>query len=135
MNAPISSKSGTPFPKWMTWLFLAVGLLLAADGLRDVSFHKIFVGACCAYGAGYKNRMYLDDEGIIRESGSWFASRRDVFPWEEVTFVTLARRGRQMMAFFERGDSGWKLAFDRDQQEAIELLVRNKCPEIEVDIV
>lgn len=135
MNVLISSKSGTPFPKWMAGLALVVGLLLAADALRDFSFHKILVGACCAYASGYRKKMYLDEEGIVRESGSWFASRRDVFPWREVAFVTLARRGRQLMAFFERGEAGWKLLFDRDQQESLESLIRAKCPGVEIDLV
>ena len=135
MNAILSSKSGTPFPKWMARLALVIGLLLAADALRQFSFHKLIVGVCCAYAAGYSKRMYLADEGIVRESGSWFASRKEVLPWEEVAFVTLALKWRQIMAFFERGETGWRLLFDRDQREPLESLLRVKCPGVEIDVV
>lgn len=135
MNERIPSRSGTPFPRWMAWIALAVGLLLMADALRSFSFHKLLVGACCVYVSSYRKRMYLADEGVVRETGGWFGKRQSLIPWSEVTFVTLARRGRQMMAFFERGDSGWKLLFDRTQQEPVEALLREKCPGIEVDVL
>lgn len=135
MNERIPSRSGTPFPRWMSWVALAVGFFLMADALRLFSFHKLLVGVCCVYVSGYRKRMYLAEEGVVRETGGWFGRRREMIPWGEVTFVTLARRGRQMMGFFERGDTGWKLLFDLEQQGPLEALLKEKCPEIRVDVL
>ena len=43
------SLTGTPFPKWMKWFALVVGILLVGDGMRSFAFHKILVGAVLAY--------------------------------------------------------------------------------------
>lgn len=134
MEDIVLSRSGTPFPKWMSWLVLVVGLLLVADGMRDFAFHKLFVGACCAYAAGYRKKMYLADEGIVRESGTWFRKGREVLPWDEVKFVTLAFKGKEMMAFFERDITGWKLLFDREQEAEVRKMLARKIPKVEVDV-
>ena len=39
------------------------------------------------------------------------------------------------MAFFERGVTGWKLLFRRDQEEPLRGLIRRKIPQVEVDTV
>lgn len=133
MDDVVLSRSGTPFPKWMSWIVIVVGLLLVADGMRTFAFHKLFVGACCAYAAGYKKKMYLSDEGIVRESGTWFHKGREVLPWGEVKFVTLAFRGKEMMAFFERDITGWKVLFGREQEEEVRAMLGRQIPTVEVD--
>ncbi len=134
MDDFVLSRSGTPFPKWMTWLILVVGLLLIADGMRSFAFHKLFVGVCCAYASGYKKSMYLNEEGIVRESGSWFRRGREVLAWKDVKFVTLAFKGKEMMAFFERDITGWKLLFDREQESEVRTMIDRWIPDVEVDV-
>jgi hypothetical protein len=134
MDDVVLSRSGTPFPKWMTWIILAVGLLLIADGMRSFAFHKLFVGVCCAYASGYRKSMFLNHEGVVRESGTWFGKRREVLPWSEVKFVTLAFRKKEMMAFFERDITGWKVLFGREQEAEVRSMLERNIPDIEVDV-
>ena len=129
-------------PLWMKAFIGAVGVLLLGTAMRgyltgsgDSLVAKLFVGAACLYALGFDKKMYVADEGIVKETKTWLNRNREVFPWDEVKFVTLAFRGGNMMAFFERGVTGWKLLFRRDQEELMRALIRRKIPQVEVDTV
>ncbi|WP_156789425.1 hypothetical protein [Aminomonas paucivorans] len=138
----IDSLSGSPMPLWMKVFIGAAGVLLLGTAMRgyltgsgDSLVAKLFVGAACLYALGFDKKMYVADEGIVKETKTWLNRNREVFPWEEVKFVTLAFRGGNMMAFFERGVTGWKLLFRRDQEEPMRALIRRRIPQVEVDTV
>ena len=138
----IDSLSGSPMPRWMKACIAGAGVLLLGTAMQgyltgrgDSLVAKFFVGAACLYALGFDKKLYVADEGIVKETKTWLNRNREVFPWDEVKFVTLAFRGGQMMAFFERGVTGWKLLFRRDQEEPLRGLIRRKIPQVEVDTV
>lgn len=139
MPVLLESRTKTPFPEWMRWLFFAIGIYLLGDSLRrflmvrSLTLHAFFVGAAVLYACGYRKRVYLSEEGIVRETRIWVNRNREVFPWNEVAYVSLAFRRKEMMAFFERGILGWKVLFDREQETLLREILKEHCPGIEVN--
>ncbi|AER67118.1 hypothetical protein Tlie_1390 [Thermovirga lienii DSM 17291] len=132
MKELLVSKSGTPFPSWMKWFALAVGIFLVADGMRVFEFHKIFVGVVVAFISGYQKRLYVSSEGLVRENGSWFRKYKTVLPWEEIKHVGLVKRGNRMMAFFERDITGWKVLFDAEDEPKLRAILAEYIPDVEI---
>jgi len=134
----LESKSNTPFPEWMRWTFGVIGIYLLGDALRrfltvkSLSAHALFVGAAILYACGYRKRIYLSEEGIVRETRTWMNRNSEVFPWAELGHVGLAFRRDQMMAFFERDVLGWKVLFDRSQEQKLREILKEHAPGIEI---
>lgn len=141
------SKTGQ-HPRWMRAASFAVGLFLLADGLRiylgatiETGFNRflpyLIVGGALLYFSGFKKRMFLAPEGIVRESGSWLGNHQQILSWKDVGHVTFAFRRNQLMGFFERreGITGLKMLFDRDQEHAIRNVLETYCPAVEVKIL
>jgi hypothetical protein len=134
----LESRSNTPFPEWMRWTFCVIGVFLLGDSLRrflmfkSLTFHALFVGAAVLYACGYRKRIYLTEEGIVRETKTWLNRNCEVFPWAELGHVGLAFRRKQMMAFFERDILGWKVLFDRSQEGSLREILGKYCPGIEI---
>ncbi len=138
MTVLLESKSNTPFPEWMRWTFGVIGIYLLGDALRrfltvkSLSAHALFVGAAILYACGYRKRIYLSEEGIVRETRTWMNRNSEVFPWAELGHVGLAFRRDQMMAFFERDVLGWKVLFDRSQEQKLREILKEHAPGIEI---
>jgi len=129
------SRSGTPFPKWMKWMGLAVGLLLVADGMRSFMFHKILVGAVVAYVSGYDKRIFLSAEGVVRQTRTWLGGHTTLLPWDEIQHVGFAFRGSRMLCFFEKDVTGLKVAFDRSDEAEVRRILELYIPEVETAVV
>ncbi len=141
MPVLLESRSNTPFPEWMRWTFGAIGIFLLGDALRrflmvkSLSFHALFVGAAILYACGYRKRIYLTEEGIVRETRTWLNRNRELFPWGELGHVGLAFRRDQMMAFFERDILGWKVLFERSQEGKLREILKENAPGIEITTI
>ncbi|MCX7829029.1 MAG: hypothetical protein N2315_07485 [Thermanaerothrix sp.] len=138
----IDSVGAGALPKWMRLAAAVVGLFLLGDAMRSFFFGaggqvsaKFIIGAACLYASGADKRFYASEEGVVKETRTWMGSRREVLPWEEVKFVTLAFKGDKMLAFFERDASGWKVLFKRSDREALKELLARRAPGVEVDLV
>jgi len=129
------SRSETPFPKWMKWMALAVGMLLVGDGMRSFMFHKILVGSVLAYVSGYEKRIFLSPEGIVRQTKTWIGAHSTLLPWDEVKFVNFAYKGSRMLCFFEKDVTGLKVLFDRDDEPELLKILDEYIPEIERGVV
>lgn len=129
------SRSGTPFPKWMKWMGLAVGILLVGDGMRSFMFHKILVGAVLAYVAGYDKRILISTEGVVRQTRTWLGSRSTLLPWEDIQHVGFAYRGSKMQCFFEQGVTGLRVMFDRSDEPEIRRILDLYIPDVETSVV
>ncbi|NLI95719.1 MAG: hypothetical protein GX436_03245 [Synergistaceae bacterium] len=122
----------------MRWTFGVIGIYLLGDALRrfltvkSLSAHALFVGAAILYACGYRKRIYLSEEGIVRETRTWMNRNSEVFPWAELGHVGLAFRRDQMMAFFERDVLGWKVLFDRSQEQKLREILKEHAPGIEI---
>jgi hypothetical protein len=137
------SLAGKEMSRWMKGVVLILGIFLLGDGLRQYLGNyglgavasKLLIGAACLYVLGFRKRIYLADEGLVKETRTWLSRTREVFPWEEVKFVTLAFRGDKMMALFERDITGWRLPFERADEERVRRILRERIPRVEVDLV
>jgi len=100
--------------------------------VKSLTMHALFVGAAILYACGYRKRIYLTEEGIVRETKTWMNRNREVFPWAELGHVGLAFRRNQMMVFFERDILGWKVLFDRAQEGQLREILDKFSPGIEI---
>jgi hypothetical protein len=122
----------------MRWTFGIIGIYLLGDSLRrflmvkSLTVHALFVGAAILYACGYRKRIYLTEEGIVRETKTWMNRNREIFPWAELGHVGLAFRRNQMMVFFERDILGWKVLFDRAQEGQLREILDKFSPGIEI---
>jgi hypothetical protein len=129
--------------RWMKAVILILGIFLLGDGLRQylgnyglgMIASKLLIGSACLYVLGFRKRLYLAGEGLVKETRTWLSNNREVFPWGEVKFVTLAFRGDKMMALFERDITGWRLPFERADEERLRRILRERIPRVEVDLV
>ncbi len=124
----------------MWYVIAVVGAFLVGDALRRVTggvpvkalTSQIFIGLCALYVLGFRKKLYLGTEGVVRETKSWFLNNRDVLPWSEIRHVTLAFRRDKMLALFERDLTGWKLLFPRSVEGELRETLREFIPEVEV---
>lgn len=129
-------------PRWLKFVAAALGILLLGDAMRSFFFGaggqvsaKFIIGAACLYATGVDKKFFASEDGIVKEIRTWMGSRREVLPWGEVKFITLAFRGDKMLAFFERDTSGWKVLFKRSDREALQDLISRMAPSVELDLV
>jgi hypothetical protein len=125
----------------------AAGILLGAalcfraynsflsQGLGKDGLFQVLIGLVCVYGAGISRRLYLSDDGVVREMRSWGRILRKILLWKDIRHVTLAFRGNRMMAFFEAGATGWKVPFLKDQKGEVLDVLDEYIPEVGVDII
>jgi len=125
------SRSGTPFPKWMEWFALLVGILLVGDGMRTFAFHKMLVGAVLAYVSGFEKRIVLSPQGLVRQTRTWITNHSTTIPWEEVQYVNFAFRGSRMMCFFEKGVTGLRVLFDKSDEPEVRRILNLYIPDVE----
>ncbi|MDR1482251.1 MAG: hypothetical protein LBI74_06470 [Synergistaceae bacterium] len=135
------SSVSKPMPKWMSAAAIAVGLalfysaysLFAKDGFSANSFYSAGLGAVCVIGAGIRRKLYLSDVGIVRETYCWGRMIRTILSWKDVKHVTLAYKGKNMIAFFEVGFMGWRVPFSRSQDNNVRDVIEEMIPDTEVD--
>lgn len=131
----LESQSKTPFPRWMKWIAFVAGFLLVADGIRVFAFHEMLVGAIVLYISGYTKRIYLTEEGLVREVGTWIMRNHTVLGWNEIQHVGLAKRGSKMMAFFEKDVTGWKVLFNTEDEPRLREILSTFIPHVDVEII
>lgn len=136
------SSTSKPMPKWFRAMAIVFGCIalhtayksFSRDGLNINVIYNL-LGIILIYGAGISRKLYLSDEGVVREMHSWGRIVRRVLPWDDIRHVSLAFRGKQMMAFFEVDVSGWKVPFYRDQEDLVREILEDVIPDIQVDTI
>jgi len=129
-NSPkmlLDSLSSKPATKFMTAAGIALGLIMlyrAAELFRAAepggrAALNLLLGLVCILGSRISRGIYIADIGVVREMRSWGRVTRTVAQWEEITRVSLAFRGEQMMALFETGVKGWKVTFQKKQRDEL----------------
>ena len=137
----LSAQSAVPFPKWMKFVSVFLGVFLIAEGARGfvapsgrgayLAFPYFLVGAMCMYIFGYDKRLYLDREGIVRETILWGRVRRDVTSWSEIVGVAIRPVNGQILAFFRKGEKGWRMRFSSEQD--LRVFLKNVVPDVPVE--
>lgn len=125
----------------MTAAAVVVGIFAGATAISSymdggisgrVAYNGI-ISIVCLIGAGVNKRVYLADCGVVRDISWWGRRVRRILWWDEVTRVSIAKRGRVMMAFFEQGESGWKVPFRPDEERVVLDIVKDMIPDVEVE--
>lgn len=137
----VVSSTSKPTPKWLSALavvfgcmgFLAAYRTFSQHGITSGGIYNLLIGLVCVYGAGLSRKLYLSDIGVVREVHSWGRVIRRTLPWDDIRHVTLAFRGKNMVAFFEIDVSGWKIPFHRDQEREVREALEDAIPNIQVD--
>jgi len=134
------SKVSRPMPKYISVLAVLFGVVFLSMGLRGFMngestlkvLYNVAMGAICIYGISIRRRLYLSEEGVVREIRAWGRRVRRVLPWDDIKFVSLAFRRADMMVFFEIDVTGWKVLFSRDQENLVREILDDYIPDVEV---
>lgn len=105
----------------------------AADGLTAKVVYNLVVGVICLYGSRISRRLYLSDIGIVREVHSWGRVVRRVLDWDDIRHISVSYRAKQVMYFFEVGDTGWKVPFDRVHDREVREIIADVLPNVEIE--
>lgn len=137
------SKTAQSMPRWMRVGIFAGGLLLLGGVVRSLilgatggmELQRGLIGLFCLLAAGYKKRIYLSPEGIVKETKNWTGRYREVFLWKDVRHVTLVFRGNGLMCFFEKDMKGWRLLFDASQERVVRDILSTHIPKTDVEVM
>ena len=122
----LPAESSASFPKQMKYLSVLLGVFLMAEGVRGfvspsgrgayLAFPYFLVGAVCMYIFGYDRRLFLDREGIVRETVIWGRVLRDVTPWSLIVGISMTPAKGKVLAFFRKGTTGWRMRFSSEEE-------------------
>lgn len=142
-EAYLYSSTSKPMPKWMLVFAVVLGIfalatayrIYAAEGLVGRVVYNLVVAVICLCGAGISKRLYLADVGVVRETHSWGRVIRNVLDWDDIRHVSIARRTKNIMVFFEVDFTGWKVMFARDQEAEVLDILGDMIPDVEVEFL
>jgi len=124
-----------PFSKWVAWPVLGLGFLLIARGICVGMLQEILIGAIFIYASGYRKRVFISEDGLVKETRLWRRTRTTVLSWSEIKHVALARRGSKVMAFFEKDVTGWRVLFNDEDESKLRTILRKHIPEVEISTI
>ena len=138
----LDSKASVTTPRSLRLCMLLCGVLLFGNCFYEMfrlgktiqdTFPKLIVAVACTYACGFRKKLYLAPEGIIRETRNWFTRNEDTLPWEQIRHVTLAFRRNDMLALFEKGTMGWKIPCNRQDEAALRAILKKHIPNVEIE--
>ncbi len=141
MPEKLTTTVGSPLPKGMKSLSLAIGLIIISSGLYQFlhgsngAFTYIGVGFVCIACCSYNKAFSVSSEGIVREQRILGRAYKEVLPWGDVKSVSFAFRGDKLMALFEIGLKGWRVLFSRDAELRLRNIISENRPDIQVEVL
>ena len=130
---PIESVSSRVFTRRKKWILAVLGVYLFIASFFMFSsgvsfgelFHVIFVGAICLYLTTFELRMFITQNGMVRESKTMLNKKSELLPWDDVSYVTIVKKKGAMTAYFARNESlGWKMKFSEEQSNEVQGVLR-----------
>ena len=135
METIIESRSSYSASKWMKVFLLLFGLYCIYSSFSEFAIHKLILAIAAFYGIIYKKRIYVSSEGLVKEVKGILGTSVEFFPWQEVKAVTFSFKGDAMMVFFERGITGWKILFKREEEALLKELLSKYAPKAGIDFI
>lgn len=134
------SKVSKPMPKYMVAMAVVFGVVFLSAGVKGFMngesilkvCYNLALAAICLYGVTIRRRLYLSEEGVVREMVAWGRHVRRILPWDDVKLVSLAFRQSDMMVFFEVDVTGWKVLFSREQESLVREILDDYIPDVKV---
>ena len=124
------------FPVWVRISSLFIGILLMGDGMRRFIRPKemsdlysylsyIIVGAVCLLICGYSRRLFVSEEGLVRETNIWGRKRKEIMiTWDKIERVIYSEQKNAFIACFERGNKGYRITVDLKNKEPLRELIQ-----------
>jgi hypothetical protein len=112
------------FTAWLRWRDSA--------NLKEAGY-SLIIAAGFFIALKYEKLIYISREGFVKETHTWFTHHREILRWDEVRFITLMYRRRDLMLFAERDTLGWKVPFELSQAGEVKALLERYIPEVEVN--
>jgi hypothetical protein len=135
MGELLISQSIVPFSRWVTWSIIGVGLFLIARGIYAGIFQEVLIGATFIYASGYRKRIFISEDGLVRETRLWRRTRTTVLSWSEIKHVSLARRASKIIVFFEKDVTGWRVLFNDEDEPKLRVILQKYIPEVGISTI
>ncbi|MGD9666338.1 MAG: hypothetical protein AB7U31_02660 [Synergistaceae bacterium] len=126
MPKTVQGVTGTKLPLWAKLLSSATGILFTGFGMssfisggamRSVII-PIFVGAVMIYVSGYERRMYIDENGVSKETSFWGQKKLQRASWDEISDVRIIlNKGKKIYAIFHSNMPLWPFTFLPEQEK------------------
>ncbi|MFA7365685.1 MAG: hypothetical protein WCY94_01015, partial [Synergistaceae bacterium] len=120
MPKTVQGVTGTKLPLWAKLLSSATGILFTGFGMSSfisggpmrTVIIPIFVGAVMIYVSGYERRMYIDENGITKETSFWGQKKLQRASWDEVSDARIIlNKGKKIYAIFHSNMPLWPFTF------------------------
>jgi len=142
MSRIIESPYGSPFSKWFKVASVIVGsaffvlaFLKFSHGNSSSVFSYLLVGALCFLFLTHRKRLYLCEEGIVREQSLMSRKHAELFPWNKVKAVSFMFQGDNVIVFFEKGFQGWRLVFSRNDEARLREYITSKRSDLTIETI
>ena len=125
------------FPVWLRIFSFITGFILLSDGMRRFirpqeardlySFMTyVFVGAACLVMCGYYRRLYVNEEGLVRETKIWGRKTKEVLiTWNAVERIIYSEQKNTFTACFEKGNKGYRISVAPENKDSLCELVQS----------
>ena len=123
MPKTVQGVTGTKLPLWAKLLSSATGILftgfISGGPMRTVII-PIFVGAVMIYVSGYERRMYIDENGVTKETSFWGQRKLQRASWDEISDARIIlNKGKKIYAIFHSNMPLWPFTFLPEQEKEL----------------
>jgi len=124
----IQTVSGTKLPFWVKLTASGMGILSAGYGmsnfLRGNAMHDVlipvFVGAIMIYASGYERVLYINSEGVWRETVFWGQHKLEHIDWNVIADArVILNKGKSIYVLMHGLSPVWPLTFKREQTDEV----------------
>jgi len=130
----VKAYAGRKLPLWVKLCASAMGIFftgfgmsrfLSAGPVREI-FIPIVTGAIIIYVSGYERRLFMNEDGICRETSFWGQRRTETVRWDEIFDArVILNKGRRMYVILHAEKDVWPLTFNFEQKEEVLSLLEN----------
>lgn len=134
MQNKVQALAGFRLPLIARLISAAAGILIAGIGMSNFLsggpmsevFIPVIAGAVIVYLSGYDRKIYMDAEGIWRETFFWRPRWIESVMWEDITDVRiLLNRGRNIYVIAHGYTPIWPCTFKPSQKDEVLSLLGN----------
>lgn len=142
MEKIIYSKARTPFPKWMRYFIILLGLVTVSYSIKTfftldidqlkLTFPYTLIGLSCIFIAGFEKQLSISTEGVTKIYRSWGMSGKDIIPWCDIRQVDAKESDHKSILLFRTVKKGVIGEFPREGLEEIIKILKKIDPPVEV---
>lgn len=143
MPKTVQGVTGTKLPLWAKLVSSATGILFAGFGMSSfisggsmrTVIIPIFVGAVMIYVSGYERRMYIDENGVTKETSFWGQRKLQRASWDDISDAhIILNKGKKIYAIFHSNVPLWPFTFLPEQEKDLVETVTEYMDEEDIQI-